>query len=265
MKIWLKILGWLAFLSTVIFLLVKVKNVQMDTIINTPDVHITVKGENAFLTKDELLERLERKGLIFHNQKYKELNPNEIEHFINEMNEVKNSKIYTNIGGSWNIEIELRKPIARVINKFGENYYIDEEGNKMPLSDLHTAHTLIVTGEISDRLNSENFNDIINNDTLKSIRKLDDIYFISNYVCNDQLFHSLIGQIHRKPNGDFVLIPKVGGQKIVFGSALSKTEVEEKFKKLKVFYKEAIPYEGWNKYDEFILKYANQIVCKKKE
>ncbi len=265
MKGWLKIIGWITFLTVVIYLLVKVKNVQKETIIEAPEIVISVKGENAFLTKDELLDRLERKGLIYHNQKYKELNPNAIEQFINEMNEVRNSKIYTNIGGTWKIEIELRKPIARVINKFGENYYIDEEGNKMPLSDLHTAHVLIVTGEIPDRLSGENFSEIINNDTLKSIRKLDDIYFISNYVCNDQLFHSLIGQVHRRGNGDFVLIPKVGGQKIVFGSALSKTEVEEKFKKLKVFYKEAIPYEGWNKYDEFILKYANQIVCKKKE
>jgi len=264
MKIWLKILGWISFIALVIFLMFKVKDAQLETIIDAPEITISVKGENAFLTKDELLERLERKGLIYYHQKYKELKPLEIERFINTMNEVKNSKVYTNIGTSWKIEIELRKPIARVINKYGENYYIDEEGGKMPLSNLHTAHVLIVTGEIKDRLDNEKLDDIINNDSLKSIRKLDDIYFISNYVCKDQLFHSLIGQIHRLPNGDFVLIPKIGGQKIVFGSAYTQREVEEKFKKLKVFYKEAIPYEGWNKYDEFILKYANQIVCKKK-
>jgi len=76
---------------------------------------------------------------------------------------------------------------------------------------------------------------------------------------------SLIGQIHRKHNGDFVLIPQVGGQKIVFGTAFSDLEVEEKFRKLKVFYKEAIPYEGWNTYEEISLKYNKQIVCKKKK
>jgi len=75
----------------------------------------------------------------------------------------------------------------------------------------------------------------------------------------------LIGQIHLKHNGDFFLIPQVGGQKIVFGTAFSDLEGEEKFRKLKVFYKEAIPYEGWNTYEEISLKYNKQIVCKKKK
>ena len=35
------------------------------------------------------------------------------------------------------------------------------------------------------------------------------------------------------------------------------------FYRLKVFYKEAIPYEGWNQYDEINLKYKKQIVCNK--
>lgn len=61
------------------------------------------------------------------------------------------------------------------------------------------------------------------------------------------------------------MIPLVGNQKIVFGSAFTDKEVKEKFEKLKIFYKEAIPYEGWNKYSEISLKYDKQIVCKKKE
>jgi cell division protein FtsQ len=54
----------------------------------------------------------------------------------------------------------------------------------------------------------------------------------------------------------------VGGQKIIFGSANSDEEVKDKFEKLKLFYKEAIPFEGWNKYEEISLKYKKQIVCK---
>jgi cell division protein FtsQ len=76
---------------------------------------------------------------------------------------------------------------------------------------------------------------------------------------------SLVGQIHLKKDGDFVLIPLVGGQKIIFGTAHTDEEVREKFKKLKIFYKEAIPYEGWDKYAEINLKYDRQIVCKTAE
>jgi cell division protein FtsQ len=59
------------------------------------------------------------------------------------------------------------------------------------------------------------------------------------------------------------MTPVIGDQKIVFGKAHSERHVREKFQRLKVFYKEAIPYEGWSKYSEISLKYEGQIVCKK--
>jgi cell division protein FtsQ len=76
---------------------------------------------------------------------------------------------------------------------------------------------------------------------------------------------ALIGQIHLKKNGDFVLIPLVGDQLIVFGSAFTDQEVRDKFEKLKIFYTKGLPYEGWEKYSEISLKYRGQIVGKIKE
>jgi cell division protein FtsQ len=172
-------------------------------------------------------------------------------------------RLFTGIGERWTIEVLMRKPIARIFNKYGESFYLDQDGFVMKVSDLHTARQVVVTGYISDRINSISVPEIINNDSLKSIRKLDDVYRISSYVCKDPFLRSLVGQIHLKKNGDFVLIPLVGGQKIIFGSANSDVEVKDKFDKLMIFYKEAIPYEGWNKYDEISLKYDKQIVGKK--
>ena len=105
--------------------------------------------------------------------------------------------------------------------------------------------------------------EIINNDSLKSIRKLDDIYRISNYVCKDSLMNALIGQVYLEKNGDFILIPLVGKQTILFGSANSDEVVADKFNRLKVFYKEGMPHEGWEKYNTIIVKYEGQIVCRK--
>lgn len=265
MKKWLKITLWIAFFITVLVLMNLVKTAQKETVINKPNIIIHVNGENAFLTENELYIRLKRKGLIYNNQLYKDLKINEIEKFLLSMSEIKTVKVFTKIGSKWTIEVEIRKPIARIFNKYGESFYLDELGYTMEPSNLYTARVMVVTGEIEDRSNSENVDKIINNSLLKSKRKLDDLYRISHYVCNDQLLRALISQIHRKKNGDFVLIPQVGGQKIIFGTALTNEEVSEKFKRLKVFYKKAIPYEGWNKYEEISLKYNKQIVCTKKK
>ncbi len=263
MKNWVQKIGWFLLVVTTIVTLNSANKSQQKTILDNPEIVIHVTGENAFITEQELLTKLKRRGFIYQKQQMSALKVASIEQYIKNMSIVKDVSVYTKIGKSWNINVILRKPIARIFNKYNESFYIDEDGFIMNPSSSHTARVIVVTGNIPDRKKTGSILEIINNQSLKSIRKLDDVYRISNYVCNDPLMQSLIGQIHLKKNGDFVLIPLIGRQKIIFGSALHDQEVAEKFYRLKVFYKEAIPYEGWNRYDEINLKYKKQIVCKK--
>lgn len=262
MKIWLKRIGWSLFSLLTFIGLFWVNAAQEKATLTKPEIFIHASGENTFLTENELFTRLKRAGFLFDNQQQSELKVAAIEQFIKKMTEVKNVSVYTKIGSQWKIDVSLRRPIARIYNRYNETYYLDENGFVLNPSTSHTARVIVVTGNIPDRKNEGSIGQFINNESLKSIRKLDDVYRISNYVCNDPLMQSLIGQIHLKKSGDFVLIPLVGGQKIIFGPADNDKEVAEKFYRLKVFYKEAIPYEGWNKYDEINLKYKKQIVCK---
>lgn len=263
MKKWIKIIGWLLFAILVIVGMNIVGTAQKETIASKPKIFIHIEGENAFLTEDEVYQRLLQQRLIYPGQKFEDLHINKIEHFLASMSEIKNCKVYQKIGQFWNIDIEIRKPIARIYNLAGESFYLDDIGHTMQTSPLYTARVPVVNGDIPDEAHSIPVNEIINNDTLKTKKYLDDIYRISYYVCNDPLLNAQIGQIHLKKNGDFVLIPQVGSHTIVFGSAFSNEEVAEKFDKLKIFYTEGLPYEGWNKYNVINLKYKKQIVCKK--
>lgn len=265
MKKWLRIGFWSLFTILVVVGMIYAGRQQKEQALLEPTVFIKVNGQDAFLTKEDLLQRLRRKGLIYPGQIYEKLNLPEIEKYIRSMSEVKNVKVYADLGEAWNIDLEVRRPIARIFNSQGESFYLDDEGFTMAPSYLYTARVVVVNGFIPDSKHTESVFDIINNDTLKSIRVLDDIYRISNYVCNDPFLRAQIGQIHREKDGDFVLIPQVGGHRIVFGSANSDEDVADKLKKLRVFYEDGLPYEGWNTYQEINLKYKNQIVCKKKE
>ena len=263
MKLWMKISLWILLFSGVVTILVFANKSEMKATVKSPRVSIHVDGPDIFLTDKELLGRLRNENLIFEGQVYEELNIKKIESFVLGMSEVRKVEVYKKLDNSWNIDLELIKPIAQIFNKKGETYYLDSDGNKMQRSDLHTARVLVFSGEIRDGFNSETVTSIINNDSLKSIRDIDDIYRISNYVCKDPLLQSLIGQVYLDENNDFIMIPVLGDQQIVFGKARSEKQVKEKFQRLKIFYKEAIPYEGWSKYSEISLKYEGQIVCKK--
>lgn len=264
MKNWMKIaLGILLFSGTIVVFVFASKEEDKKKIA-LPEIAIHVEGENAFLTESELMTRLKDNRLIFDNQKNKQLDIKKIEQFIRSMQEVKNVNVFRQIGNKWFIKVELRKPIARIYNTSGQSFYLDEDGYLMERSTNHTARVLIFSGNINDRFSSESVLDFINNDSLKSIKKIDDVYRISNYVCNDPLLYKLIGQAWLEKDGDFVLVPLVGDQRIVFGTAYTDEEVAEKIGRLKTFYKEAMPYEGWNKYSEISVKYEGQIVCRKR-
>ena len=42
------------------------------------------------------------------------------------MEEVKTVRVYKNIGKSWNIDVELRNPIARIFTLSQKAYYLDD-------------------------------------------------------------------------------------------------------------------------------------------
>jgi cell division protein FtsQ len=263
MKNWMKISLWILVAAGVVTILVFANNEENEKKYDIPEVSIHVDGD-AFLTEPELIDRLKLHRLIEQNQQVENLNIRKIEYVISRMPEVKHVKVFKRIGNKWDIQLILRKPIARIFNKLGQSFYLDEDGFLMNRSSLHTARVLVFSGFIKDRFSPNSIDKIINNDSLKSIRNLDDIYRISNYVCNDPILHKMIGQVYREKNGDFVLIPIVGDQKINLGTANSDADVKDKFERLLEFYKEAMPYEGWNKYSEISVKYEGQIVCRKR-
>jgi cell division protein FtsQ len=263
MKNWMKIGLWILVAAGVVTVLVFADREEKEKKYDIPEISIHVDGD-AFLTEPELIDRLKLHRLIQENEQVGKLNIRKIEYVISLMPEVKNVKVFKRIGNEWDIQLNLRKPIARIFNQLGQSFYLDEDGFLMNRSSLHTARVLVFSGFIKDRFTPNSIDRIINNDSLKSIRNLDDIYRISNYVCNDPILHKMIGQVYREKNGDFVLIPIVGDQKINLGTANSDEDVKDKFERILEFYREAMPYEGWNKYSEISVKYEGQIVCRKR-
>jgi len=55
------------------------------------------------------------------------------------------------------------------------------------------------------------------------------------------------------------MIPKIGNQLIVFGDG---TDVDAKFEKLKLFYRQVMTKAGWGHYSTISLQYRNQVVAK---
>jgi cell division protein FtsQ len=261
MNPWLKNILWLIGVVVVLIIMSFAKTNQEERIIGLPKVRIDLYRDMLFLSKDDVLERLKDKDLIGEMKRYQEVDMEEIESFLAEMPEIKTVQVYSFIGGDWNIDITLRKPLARIFNRDGSSCYLDEDGTLMPLSNNYTANVITVTGNINEIDFSKSINQIMNNDSLKTIEILDDLYELSSYVCSDEFLSAQFTQIFINNYNEFELIPRIGDQRILFGPA---DNIAGKFKKLELFYTEGISRAGWENYDTINVMYKSQVVCSKR-
>lgn len=261
MKPWLRNTLWILFLVGIWFAMSFVNSSQEDKVIGDPEIDIKVSEGMVFLTTEDINQRLKDKHLIGEGKTYGQLELEKIEKSLLNMPEIKRAEAYTYVSGAWKLEVELRQPIARIFNRDGTSCYLDKDGTLMPLSDNYTAHVLTVGGNINETDYAKTVDQIINNDSLITIEILDDLYKISNYVCSDEFLSSQITHIHINGYDEFELIPRVGGQRIMFGEA---EFVAGKFKKLEYFYTEGINRAGWENYDTINIMYKSQVVCSKR-
>ena len=153
-----------------------------------------------------------------------------------------------------NIIVTQRVPLLRVIAVNGQNYYLDEDGVRMPLSENYTVRVPVITGNVV--LWSDDFMDDPDN-------QLYQLVALAKMLREDEFLNALVEQIYINNNGEWVLAPKVGDQVIHLGR-YEKDITADRLHRLKIFYREGLPYEGWSKYKSFDLRYDDQVVARKK-
>jgi cell division protein FtsQ len=98
----------------------------------------------------------------------------------------------------------------------------------------------------------------MDNDSLATAFIIDDLFAIALAAKLDTFIWAQLEQLNVLPDGDIEFIPAIGPGRIMLGDA---SQIEDKFKRLKLFYDRAIPKAGWNAYSALNLKYNNQIIC----
>lgn len=164
---------------------------------------------------------------------------------------IRNAEVFTQMDGVLSIEVEQRQPIFRVFRQNSSGYYVDKEGRKMPLSSKYTARVMVLRGAIAEGYDG---NDTIRSETLKQA------FLLMTALNEKEFWRQQIDEVQVDLKGEFVLIPKVGDQRILLGSA---DNLDEKLYNLRLFYKHAMNRVGWSTYKVINLKYSGQVVCEK--
>ncbi len=251
------ILFWFIALSGLVVCMSFVSSTEGET--NCTGVAITIDNNSNFICKDDLDSMLYHKFGKIKGKSMEYINIPQIENAIRNNPFIEDAQVYSTIDGHLNIDVNQRMPLFRVFNSLNQSFYVDDKGSFMPLSDKSTSRVLIVNGNIYDTYHSRILTRINLNDTLtKGKTLMDTIYTLANRIHNDPFFNALIQEIYINQDKEIELIPNIGKQTILIGDI---SDLDLKFKRLVLFYKNGLNKAGWSTYNYINLKYNNQIVC----
>ena len=195
-------------------------------------------SQNSFVSVDNVIDILSREGLVYENQDVYDIKS--IESVIMNQPQIKEAEVFLNLDGLVDVIVEEKKSILRVF-ELSDSYYLDEDCQIMPLSDLYTSRNLIASGDL------KSFN-------------IEDICKLSKHIVSDKFLKSLISQIYFEKN-NIILVTRIKNHEINIGDL---DFIELKFNNLLCFYNNVIEFKGWNYYKSINLKYTDQIICSKK-
>jgi cell division protein FtsQ len=222
-------------------------------------IDIKDSSDYHFVTKRQLLNlAIGNAGRIL-GRPIKDVSVSKIESRINVLRELKETEVYITIDGTIHVFVDQRDPVMRVIPDNGGDYFIDDEGVVMRKRDLYTPRLQIVGGNLN--ISSAMLNGVSILDTSIKNSILKDIYYLVNYIHEDNFWSAQIDQIYVDSNDEIDLMPRVGNQIVHLGTT---ENFKGKLRNLEAFYDKVLPEVGWNKYSLINLEFKDQIVCKKR-
>ncbi len=204
------------------------------------DVKITFSNEdNLFLTHKMVDNLLIQNGKHVVNQSKSLIHLLELEKKVQQHPMVSSSEVSVDVLGNVEVNIQQRKPIARMFN--AKNVvYLDKQGQEMPLSTNYSARVPVI-------------------DNTKGQIEVEKVVPLMQQIYKDDFFRKLIVLVKKDKEG-YWLTTRVNQQNVLLGNL---EDTQEKLKNLKVFYKYMQNDSISSTFKKIDLQYNNQVVCSK--
>jgi cell division protein FtsQ len=164
---------------------------------------------------------------------------NELETALSSNPMIKKAEVYMSVNGKLSVEIEQKRPIARVSTN--ASYYIDDQGSYMPLSSNYAARVPLITGNVNKK-------------------NLETVFQFAKRVDKDEFLKKHVIEIRQ--NDDESIDFKI--RKYDFTVHLGSVKMlDKKINNFKVFYQKALKDKILDNYKVVNLKFDKQVICTK--
>jgi len=199
-----------------------------------------IDGDDIFITAEAVDKLLIENNSGVQTIRKVNLDLNRLEKTIDTNEMIEKSEVFVSIDGVLKAVVKQKTPVARVMNETG-SFYIDYEGNEMPLSEIHTARVPLVSGNVEGKNSKE-------------------LYDLFRFIYNDDFLKKNIIGIEILPSGSLIMMNRNFNYQIEFGKTIN---IERKFNNYKAFFQKAVLDSTINRYRVINLKFTQQVVCTK--
>jgi len=195
--------------------------------VGNPQPFIALDSVNKLLIQNnEALSSIPKETLVL-----KEMEARLLQHPM-----VYQAQVFISIDGKIGANIQTKKPIGRVIDN--PSFYIDEQGQPMPLSNRYTARVPIVTGEV-----------------LLHLEALKELLLAIN---KDEFLHPMVTEVTVDADGNFELRLRQVTYSLLLGPV---NDVAVKLRNFKAFYQNMQKQQEQKQFNKIDLRFNNQVVA----
>ena len=213
------------------------------------DVVVNIKSteQGSYISEIEILNKISGNDPSnLKNKLLKDFSLSKLEALLEQHLWIRNAELFFDSKNILHVEIEERIPVARIFSIDGESFYVDDLGLQLPANGNQIADVPVFTG----------FPPLTKPLVSKDSALLMQVRDVGACILKNEFWSAQIEQIHIDQYS-MELIPKLGKHQIIFGEG---KQVEQKFKRLFLFYKNVLDKAGWNYYSVLDLRYDKQLV-----
>ncbi len=221
-------------------------------------ITITDSSRHQFVTENDIMNALRATGIRVTGQKISEIPLSKLEDRIKAFKELEVAEVFISEDRKLHVYCNQREPVMRVVASYGGDFFIDREGIIMRRHNLYTPNLHIL--EIDMVFNAEQMTgtSIFESEKTENLAKA---FELVNYIRGDSFWNEMIDQLSMTRDGRVTLVPHVGNHTVKLGRV---ENYEEKLHNLLVFYRQAMPVAGWDRYRVVNVEYKGQVVCQRR-
>ena len=205
---------------------------------------------NHFMDEADILKLVEGSGQSVKGVSIDRINLKQIESKLKYDKHILDADLYGDLKGNLVVAVELRRPIARIVQSDAPDAYIAEDGVIMPVSEKYTSRVVLVSGAFVKNL--------LESGDLNKSEEGKQLLEMIEFINDDKFWKAQVAQLDINSAGKIFIYPQITGQKVEFGKPV---DIEVKFRKLMIFYKEILPQRGWTRYERVNVEFEGQVIA----